>query len=73
MCVGGGVLDAPPYITQICIGAPLPLPSGEVAMPQGIDGEGFCRTPGISSPLPPSPRKGEIILKVRHIFTAYEP
>ena len=23
-----------------CIGAVLPLPSGEVAMPQGIDGEG---------------------------------
>ena len=48
LCVGGGVSlarrliqravsrrvgDAPPYITQICIGAPLPLPSGEVAMP----------------------------------------
>ena len=29
--VGGGVPDAPPYITHARIGATLPLPSGEVA------------------------------------------
>ena len=38
--VGGGVLDAPHYTTQTCIGAFLPLPAEEVAMPLGIDGEG---------------------------------
>ena len=31
---------APPYTDQRRIGVFLPLPSGEVAMPLGIDGEG---------------------------------
>ena len=37
--------------TYTHIEAGLPLPSGEVAMPQGIDGEGVCR-----GRCPPSPR-----------------
>ena len=32
---------APPYFICTHIGAFLPLPSGEVAMPSGIDGEGY--------------------------------
>ena len=39
-CRGAMPFIAPPYTTQTCIGAFLPLPSGEVAMPSGIDGEG---------------------------------
>ena len=39
--VGGDAYIAPPYTTQTLIGAFLPLPSGEVAMPSCIDGEGF--------------------------------
>ena len=38
--VGGGVPAAPPYTIYTRIGAFLPLPSGEVAMPLGVDGEG---------------------------------
>ena len=48
--VGGGVLDAPHYTTQTCIGASLPLPAGEVAMPLGIDGEG-----GVGGGVPDAP------------------
>ena len=36
--VGGDAHIAPPYTTQTRIGAFLPLPAGEVATPQGIDG-----------------------------------
>ena len=51
--VGGGVPDTPPYATRTCIGAFLPLPAGEVAMPSGIDGEGLCTR--IGAPHPPYP------------------
>ena len=52
---------APPYTDQRRIGVFLPLPSGEVAMPLDIDGEGLPhRSP---SPLPPSPGKGDIMVE----------
>ena len=60
---------APPYTDQRRIGAFLPLSSGEVAMPLDIDGEGLPhRSP---SPLPPSPRKGDIMVEgAAHLWGA---
>ena len=81
--VGGGVLDAPHYTTQTCIGAFLPLPAGEVAA-RSADGEGKTRDVQRPSPTcvllgvslrvspPPSARrirtKGPYVSCMRHFF-----
>ncbi len=40
-------------------------------MPSGIDGEGVHPHPNTLSPLPPSPGKGDMMLKVQRTFTAW--
>ena len=50
-----------------CIGAFLPLPAGEVAA-RSADGEGFYSLTPPHPPYPPSPRKRDMLLKVRRTF-----